>query len=203
VIDDMPNMRRTIRNMLRHLGCTKSPIEAEHGQDAWERMQSTTVDFIIADLRMPVMSGTELLRRVRSHETFANIPFLVITAEAEEAMVAEAAETEVDDYIVKPFVAQTLKDRITEILEKKNNPEQADVLLNLGNVYKNSRRYEEAIKEFNKALEITSQKAKVYEAIGETYLLQDELDMAEEMLNKAIDFSPLYVRAYDTLAKVY
>ena len=140
VADDMPNMRRTIRNMLRHLGCTQGVIEAENGEDAWGKMQSTTVEFIIADLRMPVMSGTELLRRVRANESFGNISFLMISAEAEETMVAEAAETEVDDYIVKPFVPETLKDKITEILTRKNNPQQGDILFNLGNVRSHNGR---------------------------------------------------------------
>jgi two-component system chemotaxis response regulator CheY len=102
VVDDMISTRRTIRNMLRQLGYVRI-IEAEDGLEAWERLTTAEIDIAIVDWNMPRMTGVELLRKARADGRFAKIPFIMVTAEVDESTIAEAAETEVDAYIIKPL----------------------------------------------------------------------------------------------------
>ena len=94
VVDDMDNMRRSIRAMLQIINYGKKIYEAPNGQVAWEILgkYGESIDFIISECAMPVMSGTELLHRIRLDKKLRNIPFLMITAEANMGVVAEAAE---------------------------------------------------------------------------------------------------------------
>ena len=104
VIDDVPNMRRTIRNMLNRMGVKRPIMEADDGDKAWSKLENAPVDFVICDWNMPRMTGIELLRKMRETPKFAEIPFLMLTGEVEEGTIAQAAETEIDAYIIKPFV---------------------------------------------------------------------------------------------------
>ena len=120
LVDDMSNMVRTVRNMLRHIGYQHT-MEAEDGVSAWRVLKKNKIDFVIADWNMPNMTGIDLLRKVRLDSDLRDIPFLMITAEIAEETIAEAAETEVDGYIIKPFVAKVLGEKIKNILEKRNS----------------------------------------------------------------------------------
>ena len=102
VVDDFSTMRRIIKNILRQLGFTNI-IEADDGSTAWETLNKDHIDFIISDWNMPQMPGIELLRKVRSSEAFATMPFLMVTAEAQQENIIEAVQAKVSNYIVKPF----------------------------------------------------------------------------------------------------
>ncbi|HID05616.1 MAG TPA: response regulator [Armatimonadetes bacterium] len=124
VIDDMDNMRRSIRAMLQIINYGKKIYEAANGRAAWEILgkDGESIDFIISDCAMPVMSGTELLHRIRLNKKLRDIPFLMITAEANMEVVAEAAEHDVDGYLTKPFVTASLEHKIKELLHKVFHP---------------------------------------------------------------------------------
>ncbi|EFL50467.1 response regulator receiver protein [Solidesulfovibrio fructosivorans JJ]] len=117
VVDDFSTMRRIIKNILRQLGFNNI-IEADDGSTAWETLNKDKVDFIISDWNMPKMPGIELLRKVRSSEEFAETPFLMVTAEAQQENIIEAVQAKVSNYIVKPFTAETLGQKIDKIFEK-------------------------------------------------------------------------------------
>ncbi len=117
VVDDFSTMRRIIKNILRQLGFTNI-IEADDGSTAWETLNKDKVDFIISDWNMPKMPGIELLRKVRSSEEFAETPFLMVTAEAQQENIIEAVQAKVSNYIVKPFTAETLGQKIDKIFDK-------------------------------------------------------------------------------------
>jgi two-component system chemotaxis response regulator CheY len=117
VVDDFSTMRRIIKNILRQLGFNNI-IEADDGSTAWETLNKEKVDFIISDWNMPKMPGIELLRKVRSSEEFAATPFLMVTAEAQQENIIEAVQAKVSNYIVKPFTAETLGQKIDKIFEK-------------------------------------------------------------------------------------
>ncbi len=202
IIDDMPNMVRTIKNMLRHLGY-RHTAEAGDGLAAWKILKNDTVDFVIADWNMPNMTGIDLLRKVRLDESLKDIPFLMVTAEVAEETIAEAAETEVDGYIIKPFVAKTLEEKIQKILERRNSPDEVDTCLKLGNVYANSGRLEDALKEYEKAIKVRPNNARLYCAMGNAYQRRGEIDEAEKAYRKAIGISPQYLKAHESLAWVY
>jgi two-component system, chemotaxis family, chemotaxis protein CheY len=117
VVDDFSTMRRIIKNILRQLGFNNI-IEADDGSSAWESLNKDKIDFVISDWNMPKMPGIELLRKVRSSEEFANLPFLMVTAEAQQENIIEAVQAKVSNYIVKPFTAETLGQKIDKIFDK-------------------------------------------------------------------------------------
>jgi two-component system chemotaxis response regulator CheY len=115
VVDDFPTMRRIVKTLLRQLGCDNT-IEAEDGQQALDLLRSTPgIDFVISDWNMPNMTGIELLKSVRGDPKLAHLPFLMITAEAEKENIVEAVKSGVSNYIVKPFTAQTLQEKLNKI----------------------------------------------------------------------------------------
>jgi len=117
VVDDFSTMRRIIKNILRQLGYNNI-LEADDGSTAWEILNKEKVEFIISDWNMPKMPGIELLRKVRSSEEFAEMPFLMVTAEAQQENIIEAVQAKVSNYIVKPFTAETLGQKIDKIFDK-------------------------------------------------------------------------------------
>ena len=115
-VDDFSTMRRIIKSMLRQLGYNNI-VEAEDGAAALNLMQREKVDFVISDWNMPHMSGLDLLRAIRADENLKPIPFLLVTAEALKEYVVEAVKAGVDNYVVKPFTAETLKEKIDTIFQ--------------------------------------------------------------------------------------
>ena len=114
VVDDFSTMRRIVKNILRQLGFN-NVVEADDGTSAWEVLNKDRIDFIISDWNMPQMTGIDLLRKVRASEQFGHLPFLMVTAEAQQENIIEAAQARVSNYIVKPFTADTLKQKIDKI----------------------------------------------------------------------------------------
>ena len=114
VVDDFSTMRRIIKNILRQLGFNNI-IEADDGSTAWETLNKDKIEFIISDWNMPNMTGIELLRKVRASEEFSDLPFLMVTAEAQQENIIEAVQAKVSNYIVKPFTAETMKQKIDKI----------------------------------------------------------------------------------------
>ncbi|UZP66856.1 chemotaxis response regulator CheY [Desulfovibrio mangrovi] len=114
VVDDFSTMRRIVKNILRQLGFTNI-VEADDGTTAWETLNKDKIDFIISDWNMPNMTGIELLRKVRASEEFGDLPFLMVTAEAQQENIIEAVQAKVSNYIVKPFTAETMKQKIDKI----------------------------------------------------------------------------------------
>ena len=114
VVDDFSTMRRIIKNILRQLGFT-NVVEADDGTTAWDVLNKDKIEFIISDWNMPQMTGIDLLRKVRASEEFGDLPFLMVTAEAQQENIIEAVQAKVSNYIVKPFTAETMKQKIDKI----------------------------------------------------------------------------------------
>ena len=119
IVDDFSTMRRIIKNLLRDLGFTNT-AEADDGLTALPMLQSGNFDFLVTDWNMPGMNGIDLLRTVRADERLKNLPELMVTAEAKRDQIIEAAQAGVNGYVVKPFTAQGLKDKIEKIFERVN-----------------------------------------------------------------------------------
>jgi len=119
VVDDFSTMRRIIKNILRQLGYERIE-EAEDGAQALTKLKNGDFEFIIADWNMPNMDGLELLKNVRADQRLKDMPFLMVTAEAEKEKVVEAIKAGVNNYIVKPFTAELLKEKMDKIFEKLN-----------------------------------------------------------------------------------
>ena len=114
VVDDFSTMRRIVKNILRQLGFVNI-VEADDGATAVSLLERERVDLIISDWNMPNMTGIDLLRHVRSSEELKDIPFLMVTAEAQQENIIEAVKAKVSNYIVKPFTADTLNEKIEKI----------------------------------------------------------------------------------------
>ena len=116
VVDDFATMRRIITNVLRQLGY-ENIVEAEDGAKALDVINGEQVDFVITDWNMPQMSGLDLLKAVRGHENQAKqkIPVLMVTAESLQENIVAAAQAGVNNYIIKPFDAKTLSEKIAKI----------------------------------------------------------------------------------------
>ena len=116
VVDDFATMRRIITNVLKQLGY-EHILEAEDGSKALQLMETEKVDFVITDWNMPQMSGLDLLKAIRASEDKKHIPVLMVTAEAMQENIMKAAQAGVNNYIIKPFDAKTLSEKINKIFE--------------------------------------------------------------------------------------
>jgi two-component system chemotaxis response regulator CheY len=118
VVDDFSTMRRIVKNLLKELGFSNFQ-EAEDGVQAWAMVESHNgFDFIISDWNMPNMTGIDFLRKVRADARFKDTPFMLITAESKRSQILDAAQAGVNGYIVKPFTAATLNEKIGKIFER-------------------------------------------------------------------------------------
>ncbi|MFL0808949.1 MAG: chemotaxis response regulator CheY [Agarilytica sp.] len=117
IVDDFSTMRRIIKNLLRDLGFTNTQ-EADDGSTALPMLKSGDFDFLVTDWNMPGMTGIDLLKEVRSDGKLASLPVLMVTAEAKRDQIIEAAQAGVNGYVVKPFTAQVLKEKIDKIFER-------------------------------------------------------------------------------------
>ncbi len=117
VVDDFSTMRRIIKNLLRDLGFTNTQ-EADDGLTALPMLQNRNFDFVVTDWKMPGMQGIDLLKAIRADEKLKNIPVLMVTAESKREQIIEAAQAGVNGYVVKPFTAVTLEEKINKIFER-------------------------------------------------------------------------------------
>jgi two-component system chemotaxis response regulator CheY len=117
IVDDFSTMRRIIKNLLRDLGFNNT-AEADDGSTALPMLRNGSYDFLVTDWNMPNMPGIDLLRAVRADPKLASMPVLMVTAEAKRDQIVEAAQAGVNGYIVKPFTAETLKEKIEKIFER-------------------------------------------------------------------------------------
>jgi tetratricopeptide (TPR) repeat protein len=202
VVDDQYDARKNIRKMLLSLGHA-SVLESKDGVEAWQRLQSEPVDVAIVDLFMPGINGIDLLRRVRKDERFRSLPFIMVTGELAEEIVAEAAETDVDAYIIKPFAVQTLEEKISAVLGRRSNPSPLDGRLQLAQALIGEGDYNRALGEIKTAMAMQPDNPRVFQTLGEMYVCRGMLEDAEKAFRKAILCEPRFTRAYDSLADVF
>jgi two-component system chemotaxis response regulator CheY len=117
VVDDFSTMRRIVRNLLKELGFTNVE-EAEDGAVALQKIKAGNFDFIVTDWNMPNMDGLTLLQTLRSDPAYKALPVMMITAEAKKENIIAAAQAGASGYIVKPFTAATLSEKMEKIFEK-------------------------------------------------------------------------------------
>lgn len=117
IVDDFSTMRRIVKNLLHDLGYTNT-TEADDGKTAWPLLQSGEFDFVVTDWNMPGMTGIDLLKNIRGDARLAKLPVLMVTAEAQREQIIEAAKAGVNGYIIKPFTAVTLKEKLDKIFQR-------------------------------------------------------------------------------------
>lgn len=117
VVDDFSTMRRIVRNLSKELGYNKIE-EAEDGVDALEKIRAGQIDFVVADWNMPNMDGLELLKTIRADDALKHIPVMMVTAEAKKENIIAAAQAGASGYVVKPFTAAILEEKLNKVFEK-------------------------------------------------------------------------------------
>lgn len=117
IVDDFSTMRRIVKNLLNDLGFTNT-TEADDGTTALIELHKNKYDLVITDWNMPGMPGIDLLKAIRADAALSKIPVLMVTAEAKREQIIEAAQAGVNGYIIKPFTAATLEDKINKIFER-------------------------------------------------------------------------------------
>ena len=117
IVDDFSTMRRIVRNLLKELGFTNVD-EAEDGVVALNKLKGSNFEFVVSDWNMPNMTGLELLKAIRADASLKHLPVLMVTAEAKKENIIEAAQSGASGYVVKPFTAATLEEKLNKIFEK-------------------------------------------------------------------------------------
>lgn len=201
VVDDRYNMRHLVCSYLRSFGFENTE-EATNGVKALERLQKGGVDFIICDWMMPYLSGLDLLRKVRTDPTLQDIPFLMITGEVNEDAVAEAVEEVVDDYLIKPFTAERLRDKVATILNGRMQPSLIDKALAGADELMEAGRPDAAASVLRKALEAYPGSPRALHALGRAVEAGGDLESALSCYQQALDLSERFVKAHDAVARV-
>ena len=114
VVDDFATMRRILKNVLKEIGFSNTS-EAENGRHALRELKKNKYDLILCDWNMPEMSGLELLKQIRADDELKDLPFVMVTAEAQKDNIIEAVQAGVTNYVVKPFTAKTINDKLTKV----------------------------------------------------------------------------------------
>jgi two-component system chemotaxis response regulator CheY len=117
IVDDFSTMRRIIKNLLRDLGFSNT-YEADDGNTALPMLKEGDFEFVVTDWNMPIMQGIDLLKEIRKDPELKHLPVLMVTAEAKRDQIIEAAQAGVNGYIVKPFTAGTLKEKLDKVFER-------------------------------------------------------------------------------------
>ncbi|MCG6906204.1 MAG: response regulator [Desulfobacteraceae bacterium] len=115
IVDDFATMRRILKNILKKIGFTDI-IEADDGSNALKVLEKEKVDLVISDWNMPKMTGIEFLKAVRANTAFKDLPFLMVTAEAQKQNIIEAVQAGVSNYVVKPFTEEVITEKLAKIL---------------------------------------------------------------------------------------
>ncbi len=205
IADDMPNMITTIRGMMKFLNYGKKFIPANNGEEAWRilKNEAEPVDLAILDFNMPIMNGAELLSRIREDADLRDLPVLMVTAQANMDFVAEAAESEIDAYVLKPATVKVLGDKILSVIENANSPSPMVYHLKEARRYDDVGDIEAAIEEAQLAMEANPASSRPPRELGYYYMRKDDLKSAKTWLLKAAKMNSLDVVAFHHLGELY
>lgn len=203
IVDDMENMCRSIRGMLKVLKYGSTFRLASNGLEALNLLKKEAVDMAIVDWNMPVMTGVELLSRIRKDLNLRDLPVVMVTAEANREIVAEAAESDIDAYILKPLTVKSLGDRIADVIDKINNPPAMHHHLRLAREFEETGDRTAAIEEVKHAMDADPNSTRPMRELGRVYMEMDNFEEAEKWLSKAAELNDLDVLALHLLGELH
>ena len=203
IVDDMDAMCKSIRGLLKVLSYGKQFHFAHDGVEAWSLLQKERVDIAIVDWNMPNMTGVELLGHIREDRELRDLPIVMVTAEANREIVAEAAESDIDAYILKPLTAKALADKVSVVLAKANNPPPMVAHLKRARDFEEAGDVDAAISEVKQAMEVEPQSSRPSRELGYLYFKKDDMEEAEKWLLKAAKMNKLDVFACHYLGEIY
>jgi tetratricopeptide (TPR) repeat protein len=201
IVEDHPSMRSILKKMLYRMKRFASIDEAVDGLDAWGKLRTEMFHLVIADINMPRLNGIDLLKRCRAEGELRTIPFLIVSGENVQEVIACVGEWGVFDYVVKPFSYEILESRIEQVLERQRQPEEllfreAERLKEMGYYWEGLQR-----------IEVLEAKLKVLKPRwltlkGECLMALGYMDSAEESLNRALEISESFLPAHKTCAEL-
>jgi len=200
IVDDMESMCKAIRSMLKILNVGGQIHYAYNGQEAWKLLKSDAqIDLAILDWNMPIMTGVELLGHIRDDRKLRDMPVVMVTAEANQEIVAEAAESEIDAYILKPVTVKSLEERIKSVIDKANNPPPMLMHLKNARILEEKGQLVEALKEAMQALDANPKSSRPIRELGHLYRKQGDIASAEKYYLRAARMNPMDVFAFHSL----
>jgi len=200
IVDDMESMCKAIRSMLKILHMGGQIYYAYNGQEAWNLLKSDAqIDMAILDWNMPIMTGVELLGHIRDDRQLRDMPVVMVTAEANQEIVAEAAESEIDAYILKPVTVKSLEERIKSVIGKANNPPPMLMHLKNARIFEEKGQLVEAVREAMRAMEANPKSSRPIRELGHLYHKQGDIAQAEKYYLKAARMNPMDVFAFHSL----
>ena len=203
IVDDMKSMRLTLRKMLRNLGIGKELFFADNGKSGLLALKNHFCDLLIVDWNMPEMNGSQMLANLRRDKEIRDIPVIMVTAENERDVVADAAEYEVEGYLLKPLTLDALDTKIKSVIEAVNHPEKAKIHLLEARACEEAGNIEGAIDETRKALGLKPNASRILRKLGLLYLEAKKAEIGEKCLQKAVAVNPQDTISRNHLAKFY
>ncbi len=184
-VDDMKSMRLTIRKMLRHLNIGKHLKFAENGREGLNVLQSSDVDLVILDWRMPLENGGRMLEKIRNDKKLRDLPVIMVSAESERDIVMEAAETEIDGYLLKPLTLNALDNKIRMVVDRVNYPDRSTVLIREARALEEAGDLPGAIRRIKQALALKPSASRLLRQLGLLFRQTGQNEKAENALKKA------------------
>ncbi|MBW1675163.1 MAG: tetratricopeptide repeat protein [Deltaproteobacteria bacterium] len=203
IADDMPNMVTTIHSVMKVLNFGKKFMIANNGEEAWQILKKEPVDIAILDYNMPHMTGRELLSRIREDRDLKDLPVVMVTAYAQREFVAEAAESEIDAYILKPITVKVLGDKVLGVIKNANQPPPMVYHLQRARRFEEDGDIDAAIGEARLAMEANPKSSRPLRELGYYYFKKNDLKEAENWLLKAAQMNSLDVFAFHYLGELY
>jgi len=188
IVDDMPNIVKAIRSMLRVLGYGKDVVYAYNGQEALDALnsQDQKIDMAILDWNMPIMKGVEVLEHIREQREIRDMPVIMLSAEANRDIVAQAAESEIDAYLLKPLTVKALNDKILAVVNQANNPSPMTYHLKRAKDFDDEDEIDQAIQEAKLAMAANPKSSRPVRELGYLNFKKGEHKEAETWFLKAV-----------------
>ena len=203
LVDDFSTMTRSLHRMMKTIRYGKNFHHAHNGKEALRILRKESIDLLLMDYNMPEMSGGEALDQLRADRNLRDMPVIMITAQAYQDYVAEAAESYVDAYILKPVTIKVLEAKVAHVIDKANNPPPVVAHLRRAVSYEDEGDLDGAIFEAKLAMQADTQSTRAIRELGYFYYKKGELGEAEKWLLKAAKLNHLDVFAFHHLGEIY
>ncbi len=202
IVDDHDPIRKAIKRVVVSLGI-KNIIECFDGTDAIKNLREKHIDLVLCDIYMRKVDGFDVLKFVRSREVGSDIPFILISGEGNKDDIVKSSNLGADDYIIKPFRAENLEQKIKAAIQNYYNPTPLLKALRYGDRLLMEQNFDAAITAFESAIELDDKSQRAKHSLAFAFLLRGNLKKGVHLLKKNIDEAPRYYRNYETLANVY
>jgi len=203
IVDDIVTMCKSVHRMMNTIGYGDQFFYAHNGKEALRILRKEPIDLVLMDYNMPEMQGGEALSIIRNDRVLRDIPVIMITAQAYQDYVAEAAESYVDALILKPLTIKLLENKVADVVAKANDPPPIVAHLKRARDFEDKGDLDKAIQEARQAMELDPDSSRAIRELGHFYLKKEELEEAEKWLLQAAHMNQMDVIAFHNLGELY